>query len=56
MPTPHAAGRYKAQVQERVDKAARAREERKRGIDKEKDLIIKQIEGDKADRKDRSWR
>ena len=33
-----------------------AREERKRGIDREKELILQQIEGDKSERKDKSWR
>ena len=33
-----------------------AREERKRGIDKEKELILQQIEGDKSERKDKSWK
>ena len=33
-----------------------AREERKRGVDKDKELILQQIEADKSDRKDKSWR
>lgn len=33
-----------------------AREERKRGINREKELILQQIEGDKSERIDKSWR
>ena len=48
--------RYKALVHERLQKREAAREERKRGIDKEKELILQQIEGDKSERKDKSWK
>mmetsp|Transcript_8393 Transcript_8393/g.16870 ORF Transcript_8393/g.16870 Transcript_8393/m.16870 type:complete len:193 (-) Transcript_8393:98-676(-) len=49
-------GRYKALVHERLQKRETAREERKRGVDKDKELILQQIEADKSDRKDKSWR
>ena len=48
--------RYKASLEAKVQAAARARDERMRGLDKEKEQILQQIEGDKADRKDKSWR
>ena len=50
------AGPGQAALTERMQKAAKARDDRQRGIDREKSLIMQQIEADKADRKDRSWR
>ena len=48
--------RYKANLEAKVETAAKSRDERMRGLDKEKEQILQQIEGDKADRKDKSWR
>lgn len=47
---------YRANLEAKVEAAARGRDERMRGLDKEKAEIMQQIEGDKADRKDKSWR
>ena len=48
--------RVQAALVEKMDKAAKSRDERQRGLDREKQLVMQQIEADKAERKDRSWR